>query len=79
MHKRGNSSINFIEIFQYAKDLEISVVNSYSEDQLMHTSLEKLPERGKIIRSNRYPPSIIEEIRKNIGQISLFLSGLQIY
>ena len=37
IHKGGDSEIHYIKSFQNAKDLEISVVNSYSEDQLMHT------------------------------------------
>ena len=39
VHKLGELEINHIKIFQNAKALEISVVNSYFGDQLMHTFL----------------------------------------
>ena len=35
-HKGGESAINYIKIFHNDKDLEISVGNSYTEDQVMH-------------------------------------------
>ena len=38
--KGGDSAINYIKIFQNAKALSISVGNSYSEYQSMHTFLE---------------------------------------
>ena len=37
--KLGESATNYIKVFQNAKALEISVGNSYSEDQLIHTFL----------------------------------------
>ena len=40
LHKGGKSAINCIKIYQNAKALKISVGNSYTEDQLMHTFLE---------------------------------------
>ena len=40
-HKGGNPE-NCIKIFQNDKALEMSVVNSYSENQLMHTFLDNL-------------------------------------
>ena len=40
IHKGGESEINYIKIFHNTKPLAISVVNSYSEDQLMHTFLD---------------------------------------
>ena len=42
VHKGGDSETNYINIFQNAKDLEISVGNSNFKNQLMHTFLEKL-------------------------------------
>ena len=42
IHKVGKSSINYIKRFQNSKALVISVVNSYSEDQLMQTFLDNL-------------------------------------
>ena len=38
--KEGYSSINYKKIFQNGKASEISVVNSYSEDQSVHTFLD---------------------------------------
>ena len=40
--KLGESSINYIKIFQNAKALEISVGGSYSEYQLMHILFDNL-------------------------------------
>ena len=40
VHKLGESEINYINIFYNYKALEISVVNLYSENQLMHTFLD---------------------------------------
>ena len=39
-HKVGVSAINYIKRFQNAHALSVSVGNSYSEDQLMHTFLD---------------------------------------
>ena len=47
IHKRGDSEINYIKIFHNDKALEISVGNSYSTDQLMHTFLENFQQGGK--------------------------------
>ena len=46
-HKGGGSSMKYIKIFQYTHALSISVVNYYSEDQLMHTFLDNLCQGGK--------------------------------
>ena len=40
-HKGGESAMNYIKIFQNAEPLSVSVENTYSEDQMMHTSLDK--------------------------------------
>ena len=39
-HKGGESAINYIKRFQNAQALSVSVGNSYSEDQIMHTLLK---------------------------------------
>ena len=39
--------MNYIKIFQNAQALSISVGNSYSEDQLMHTCLVNFHQGGK--------------------------------
>ena len=46
-HKGGESAINYINIFQNAHALSVSVGNSYSEDQLMHTFLDNCQQGGK--------------------------------
>ena len=46
-HKGGGSSINYINRFQNAHDLSVSVGNSYSKDQLMHTFMDNFHQGGK--------------------------------
>ena len=46
-HKGGEYSINYIKRFQNAHILSVSVGNSYSEDQLMHTFLDNFHRGGK--------------------------------
>ena len=46
-HKGGESSINYIKRFQNSHALSVSVGNSYSEDQLMHTFLDNFHQGGK--------------------------------
>ena len=46
-HKGGESSINYIKIFQNAHALSISVGNSYFEDQLMHTFMDNFQQGEK--------------------------------
>ena len=40
-HKGGEYAINFMKRFQNAQALSVLVGNSYSEDQIMHTFLNK--------------------------------------
>ena len=47
MNKFEELAINYIKIFQNSEALLISVGNSYSEDQLMHTFLEIFQKGGK--------------------------------
>ena len=47
IHKGGESEINYINIFQNAKALEILGGNSYSQDQVMYTFLEIFKKGGK--------------------------------
>ena len=46
-HKRGESAINYIKIFQNTQALSVSVGNNYSEDQLMHILLDNFHQGGK--------------------------------
>ena len=48
-HKGGESIISYIKIFQNANSLSISLGNSYSEDQLMHTFLDNFQQCGKYL------------------------------
>ena len=46
-HKGEEYAINYIKRFQNAHALSVSVGNSYSEDQHMHTFLDNFHEGGK--------------------------------
>ena len=46
-HKGEGYAINYIRIFYNEHDLLVSVGNSYSEDQLMHTFLDNFHQGGK--------------------------------
>ena len=46
-HKVGEFAMNYVNRFQNAYALSISVGNSYSEDQLMHTFLDNFHQGGK--------------------------------
>ena len=46
-YKRGEPEINYIEIFHNAQASSVSVGNTYSEDQLMHTFLDNFYQCGK--------------------------------
>ena len=47
IQKGGDSAINYIKIIQNDKALEVSVVNSYSEDQFMPPLLYHFLQGGK--------------------------------
>ena len=46
-HTGGESAINYIKRLHNAYVLSISVVNSYSDNQLMHTFLDNFHQGGK--------------------------------
>ena len=46
-HKGGENAITYIKRFQNAQALSVSVENSYSEDQIMHTFLDNFHQCGK--------------------------------
>ena len=46
-NKGGSSETSYIKIFQNAQALSVSVGNTYSEDQLMHTFLDNFHQGGK--------------------------------
>ena len=76
-HTGGESSISHIKIFQNAHALSVSVGNSYSEDQLMHTFLDNFEEGGKY--SAQIASHQVELRRKEnfIDKKSLNISSLQ--
>ena len=41
--------MNYIKIFQDTQALSVSGVNSYSEDQLMHTFIDNFCQGGNIV------------------------------
>ena len=51
-HKRGESTMNNIKIFQNAQDLSVSVGNSYSEDHFMYIF------SGNFHQGRKYTPQI---------------------
>ena len=46
-HKGGGYAMNYIKRFQKSQALSFSVVNNYSEGQLMHTFLDQFHQGGK--------------------------------
>ena len=65
-HKGGESAINYIKRFHNAHNFSVSLGNSYSEDQIMHTFLDNFHQSGKysaqlashqaeLIREEKYP------------------------
>ena len=46
VHREGESAINYIKIFQNAKDLLISALNGSFEYHLMHEFLENFQKGG---------------------------------
>ena len=46
-HKGGESAINYIKRFHNAQSFSVLAVNSYSEDQIMHTFMDNFHQSGK--------------------------------
>ena len=78
MHKGGKSEINDIKRFHDAKDLEISVGNSYSEDQLMHTFLDNFHKGGKDSGQIAIHKAELSREETFVDQKSLYISDLKI-
>ena len=70
-HKGGQSSINYIKRFQNLQALSVSLVNSYSEDQIMHTFLDNFHQGGKYSAQFFKPPGRIEK-RGKVSRPNLF-------
>ena len=76
-HKGGESTINCIERFQNAHDLSVSVGNSYSEDQVMHTFLDNFHQGGKYSAQIASHQTEFKREEKFTDQKSLNISSLQ--
>ena len=71
------SAINYIEIFQNAYDLSVSVENSYSEDQLMHTFLDNFHQGKKYSAQIASHQAELRREETFTDQKSLNISSLQ--
>ena len=76
-HKGGGYTINYIKRFQHAHALSISVGNSYSEDQPMHTFLDKFHQGGKYSDQIASHQAKYRREEKFTDQKSLNISSLQ--
>ena len=76
-HKGGGSAINYIKRFQNAQYLSISVGNSYSEDQLMHTFLDNFHQGGKYSAQIAIHQAELRREEKFTDQKSLNVSSLK--
>ena len=67
VHKGGESAINNVKIFHNVYDLKISVVNSYTGDQMIHTFLDNFHQGGKYCAQKASKQ--VEMIRKEFSLI----------
>ena len=77
IHKVGESAINYIKTFQNAHALSVSVGNSYSEDQIMHTFLDKFHQGGKYSAQIASHQAELRREENFTDQKSLNISSLQ--
>ena len=76
-HKGGESSINYIKIFQNVQAFSVSVGNSYSEDQIMHTFLDNFHQSGKYTAQLASHQAELRREEKYPDQKCLNISSLQ--
>ena len=76
-HKGGESATKYIKMFQNAHALSVSVGNSYSEDQLMHTFLDNFHQGGKYSAQIAIHQAELRREEKFTDQKSLNISSLQ--
>ena len=76
-HKGGKYAMNYIKIFQNEQDLSVSVGNTYSEDQLMHTFLDNLHQGGKYSAQITSHQADLRRKENFTDQKSLSISSLQ--
>ena len=75
----GESSINYIKIFQNAQALSVSLGNSYSEYQIMHTFLDNFHQSGKYSAQLASHQAELRREEKYPDQKLLSISSLQAY
>ena len=75
----GDSAINHIKIFQNAQALSVSVGNSYSEDQIMHTFLDNFHQSGNYSAQLVSHQAELRREEKYPYQKCLNISSLQTY
>ena len=76
-HKEGESTINYIKRFQNTQALSVLVVNSYSEDQIMHTFLDNFQQSGKYSAQLASHQAELRREEKYPDQKCLNISSLQ--
>ena len=76
-HKGGESDINYIKIFQNSQALSVSLGNSYSEEQIMHTFLDNFQQSGKYSAQLASHQEELRREEKYPDQICLNISSLQ--
>ena len=77
IHKVGKSTISYIKRFQNAHDLSVSVGNSHSEDQLMHTFLDNFHQGRKYSSQIVRHQAELRREEKSTDQKSLNISSLK--
>ena len=75
--KGRESAMNYIKRFQNSHDLSISVVNSYSEDQMMHTFLDNFHQSGKYSAQIDSHQAELRREETFTDQKYLYISSLQ--
>ena len=76
-YKGGESAINYIKGFHNAQALQVSVVNSYYEDQIMHTFLDNFQQSGKYSAQLASHQTELRREEKYPDQKFLNISSLQ--
>ena len=73
IHKGEESAIKYIKIFHNAKALEISVRNSCTEDQLMHTFLDNFIKVGSTLIRKQSNKNNFEEKKIYWSKIIIYI------
>ena len=76
-HTGGESAIKYIKRFHNAQAFSVSVGNSYSEDQIMHTFLDNFHQCGKYSAQLSSHQAELRREEKYLDQKCLNISSLQ--